>query len=602
MTWKTWLSDWFFTQSSFRNSRRGLRKPKTRLQLESLEERALLSAILTADKADYRPGATAILTAGGFQVGETVQFQVVHVDGRSNATPGHAPFAITDGGAGDRDGQKNGRIQASWYVNPADSVGATFKATAKGLSSGLVATTTFRDSLETASASNLVININSPGKSITLMGVFADLSPDDMDDSDDNPTAIFTIAQPPAGSLKFGSLTLTQGSMVPGVLQSDGNTTLAVVTYVPNPTSSSTADSFTFTATAHDDGSPVTSSIVTANITIDPAIGAVAGTTPQQTFISTQFNTPLQARVLNSNDQPIVGTNVTFTAPATGASATFAAGPGIVANGGRTYTVATNSNGVATASALTANATTGGPYTVTATTAAVSGTAKFSLSNVNIRLQANVPLSQRTVVGLPFGTILQVLARDQSGKAMPNVSVTFNAPARGASATFAAGPGVLANGGKSYTVLTDGNGLARATALTANAIAGGPYAVSATLGSGVPVFFSLTNATGKLLFKQQPLASFLGGTAFTVAVQVVDDSLNPVNASGRTVRLTLSNGTVLGTARTDAHGVATFSTLIKLPGNYTVKVDLLDLTSTPLVDASITSSVFTVKNRYRFGT
>src|SRR5260370_19588500 len=95
MTWKTWLSDWFFTQSSFRNSRRGLRKPKTRLQVESLEERALLSALLTADKADYRPGATAILTAGGFRVGETVQFQVVHIDGRSKATPGPAPFLIT---------------------------------------------------------------------------------------------------------------------------------------------------------------------------------------------------------------------------------------------------------------------------------------------------------------------------------------------------------------------------------------------------------------------------------------------------------------------------------------------------------------------------
>src|SRR5260370_8820101 len=113
MTWKTWLSDWFFTQSSFRNSRRGLRKPKTRLQLESLEERALLSAILTADKADYRPGATAILTAGGFQVGETVQFQVVHVDGPSNATPGHPPFALTDGRPAPPESTKNRPLHPS---------------------------------------------------------------------------------------------------------------------------------------------------------------------------------------------------------------------------------------------------------------------------------------------------------------------------------------------------------------------------------------------------------------------------------------------------------------------------------------------------------
>src|SRR5439155_20548218 len=39
------------------------------------------AATVTTDQTDYPPGATANITGSGFEVGETVQCQVLHADG-----------------------------------------------------------------------------------------------------------------------------------------------------------------------------------------------------------------------------------------------------------------------------------------------------------------------------------------------------------------------------------------------------------------------------------------------------------------------------------------------------------------------------------------
>ena len=119
---------------------------------------------LSADKLDYLPGEYAIFTATGTIVGGVLELQVQHVsgpgadgvygtlddvldagmdgvfgtadDGSGTTGEGHDPFYITDGGVGDLDGVVNGSIQASWYVNPDDSLGETFLATAKGVDVG----------------------------------------------------------------------------------------------------------------------------------------------------------------------------------------------------------------------------------------------------------------------------------------------------------------------------------------------------------------------------------------------------------------------------------------------------------------------------------
>ena len=131
-----------------------------------------LTPSVSTDLLDYAPGSTAIITAENFIIGSTLEFQVLHVieagdDGvwgtlddvlGDNSGAGHETWIITDGvrtaGAdgvlgtaddgGDLDGVADGNITTTWYVNPDDSLGATFLLTAIG-DSGETATTSFTD-------------------------------------------------------------------------------------------------------------------------------------------------------------------------------------------------------------------------------------------------------------------------------------------------------------------------------------------------------------------------------------------------------------------------------------------------------------------------
>src|SRR5258706_6622285 len=89
--------------------------------------------------------------------------------------------------------------------------------------------------------------------------------------------------------------------------------------------------------------------------------------------INTAFATQLQATVRDASNNPVNGVTVTFTAPTSGASGTFAGG---------VNTAVTNAQGIATAAVFTANGTEGGPYNATASGTGVSTPANFSLTNL----------------------------------------------------------------------------------------------------------------------------------------------------------------------------------------------------------------------------
>lgn len=103
-------------------------------------------------------------------------------------------------------------------------------------------------------------------------------------------------------------------------------------------------------------------------------ITATSGST-QSAASSKSFASPLTSTVTTSGVRT-GGEKVTFTAPASGASATFA-------NGTNTETDITNNVGVATSSRITANAV-GGTYTVTATVSGAPSPITFSLTNVPV--------------------------------------------------------------------------------------------------------------------------------------------------------------------------------------------------------------------------
>src|SRR5262249_55194238 len=104
-----------------------------------------------------------------------------------------------------------------------------------------------------------------------------------------------------------------------------------------------------------------------------PSSIVVSAGSGQAATINSTFGTALQATVTNASGTPVSGVTVSFTAPASGPSGTFA-------NNTTATTAVTNASGVATASAFTANGT-AGPYAVTASINAGSLSTAFSLTN-----------------------------------------------------------------------------------------------------------------------------------------------------------------------------------------------------------------------------
>jgi hypothetical protein len=97
--------------------------------------------------------------------------------------------------------------------------------------------------------------------------------------------------------------------------------------------------------------------------------------------------------------------------------------------------------------------------------------------------------NQSAVLGATFATPLAVNVFNANGHLVQGVSVTFTAPAGGASGTF---PG----GQDSVTVVTDADGLATAPAFTANETGGSDIVTAQAAGMATIVEFHLSNVYG----------------------------------------------------------------------------------------------------------
>jgi hypothetical protein len=219
----------------------------------------------------------------------------------------------------------------------------------------------------------------------------------------------------------------------------------------------------------------------------------------QDATINTAFAAPLVATVVDSNQYPVSGASVTFTAPATGASGTFA-------NGTITEMDTTDASGVATSSTFTANAT-AGSYTVTATVAGVAAPANFSLTNITgavVSITATSGTPQSAAVNTAFAAPL-VVTVTSGGSPLSGVLVTFEVPATGAGGTFAGGVN---------TATTNANGVATSATFTANGSVG-TYTVTATVASGSePANFILTNTAINYAFYLSGLEAINEGPNF----------------------------------------------------------------------------------------
>jgi hypothetical protein len=102
--------------------------------------KAYAQATVTTDQSDYPPESTVNITGSGFAPGETVQLQVLNVTDPTDTGDEHDPWTVT--------ADTNGNFTATWYVTD-DEANMKLQLTATGLTSGLVAQSTFSDSIGT---------------------------------------------------------------------------------------------------------------------------------------------------------------------------------------------------------------------------------------------------------------------------------------------------------------------------------------------------------------------------------------------------------------------------------------------------------------------
>jgi hypothetical protein len=328
---------------------------------------------------------------------------------------------------------------------------------------------------------------------------------------------------------------------------------------------------------------------------------AVSSGSPQSAQIGAAFTAPLVA-VVTANGVPVNGASVTFTAPGSGASGTFAS------NSTATETDTTDANGLATSSVFTAG-TVAGAYTVTATLSGVAQPANFSLTNTAgaaTTLSVSSGSPQYAVFSTAFALPLVALVVDAGSNPVSGVSVTFTAPASGASGTFAS------NSTATETDVTDANGLATSSVFTANATTGA-YQVVASATGLTSVDFNLTNATGGTVVTVTPVAgttpqSAAINTAFAVPLAVLVQT-GGIPTSGVSVVFAApatgasgtfaSNSTATETDTTDANGLATASafTANANTGAYLVSATVTGVTP---VDFNLTNTSSSASNTYSF--
>jgi hypothetical protein len=305
----------------------------------------------------------------------------------------------------------------------------------------------------------------------------------------------------------------------------------------------------------------------TANVTVisgTPASITATSGTPQSVPVNTAY-APMVVIVKDGGGNPIGNVTVTFNAPGAGPSGTFSGGMN---------TAMTNASGLAAAGTFTANGLPG-PFTVTATVSGVSTPASFSLSNTLAvpTITATSGSGQSEPINTAFPPLVALVKNAMGTPVGAGVTVTFSAPASGASGTFMGG----------VTTTTNASGVATAPTFTGNSIAGS-YSVTATApGVVTPAVYSLTNLPGSpfsiTATGGTPQSAAVNTTFANLLVALVKDSGgNPVPNVTVTFTPPASSGPsgtfALGqnTAMTNASGVAISQpfTANGMVGSYTV--------------------------------
>jgi len=273
----------------------------------------------------------------------------------------------------------------------------------------------------------------------------------------------------------------------------------------PSFSANDTAGSYTVTASSQYGSVSFALANTAAGV---PASIVKTSPATESAAVTTSYAQPLQVKVLDANGAPVVGASVSFTLSSADQSTcgTMSAASATFAGGGAQASATTDASGAATSPAFTANGGTGS-FTATATISSASSSGGGALSSnaspVGFQLDnlAGAPASltpgvaakQSTAAGARFAIALALTVTDAEHNPVAGTSVTFTAPARGASGRFAVhiGRDRWAHV-RTVTVKTDACGVAVASSFRANDRWGG-YIVQATADAAKPAAFALVN-------------------------------------------------------------------------------------------------------------
>ena len=295
-----------------------------------------------------------------------------------------------------------------------------------------------------------------------------------------------------------------------------------------------------------------------------PATVTTASGTPQSTVVNTAFASPLVAVVKDSTGAVVPGVSVTFSAPATGASGSFA--------GQTSVTVVTDNSGNATSPAFTANGTSG-TYAVTAAVAGLAQTALFSLTNTRPPLTSiaisplNNPVAkgntdQFTAIGTysdgSTANITTTVSWSSSKSAIATVNSNGLASALGVGTTNIT---ASLNGITSNTVLlnvTNANLTSIAISAASNSVAKGKTDQFTAIGTYSDN--STANITTQVLWSSSNTATATinaNGVALALAVGTTNASASLSGITSNSVTLTVTNAVLSSIAISAASGSVT---------------------------------------------
>jgi hypothetical protein len=316
-------------------------------------------------------------------------------------------------------------------------------------------------------------------------------------------------------------------------------------------TANSTSGADTVTATVA--GVLTPANFTLTNLAGPPATISATSGTPQSAGIDKTFFSPLGATVVDSLSNPVSGAVVTFTAPASGASGTFA-------NGMATEMDTTTASGVATSTMFTANGQAGGPYTVTATVAGLATPANFSLINRMPSTTYVFYLSGQEAFGPNFYALAGSVEIDASGDVLGGKQ-DYN---DGEGLTSPQPHGDNISGGKLVVDATTGQGtLGLKTNNPGLGLGGGEILGVQFVNSNhalIVQFDGTATSSGSMDLQTLPSA-LSGGYAFTLSG--VDNTYEPVAFGGV---FSIDGGTTLQNGFVDTNDAGTVTTGTALSG------------------------------------